>query len=29
MKKYDGVLSNIFITIMGVIAISAIVKGLF
>lgn len=29
MKKYDGALSNIFITVMGIIAISAIVKGLF
>lgn len=29
MKKYDGALSNIFITIMGIVAISAIVKGLF
>ncbi|WP_298443556.1 aromatic amino acid transport family protein [uncultured Ferrimonas sp.] len=29
MKKYDGKLSNIFVAVMGVIAISAIVKGLF
>lgn len=28
MKKYDGVLSNIFIAVMGIIAISAIVKDL-
>ncbi len=29
MRKYDGALSNVFISVMGLIAISAIVKGLF
>ncbi|MTI17269.1 HAAAP family serine/threonine permease [Rhodobacteraceae bacterium RKSG542] len=29
MKKYDGALSNIFIAVMGVVAISSIIGGLF
>ncbi|BDY06610.1 aromatic amino acid transport family protein [Ferrimonas sp. YFM] len=29
MQRYSGKLSNVFITVMGIIAISAIVKGLF
>lgn len=29
LKKYDGRISNVFVTVMGLVAISAILYGLF